>query len=360
METFALNSIDVFLQIIRLGIGHSAECIFGKIDWNNIEALAEQQGLSAILVDGVEKLPDNQRPPKDILLQWIGNTLQSYEYRFEVYRRCIAELAEFYNIHGFQMMVLKGYACAIEWPKPEHRPCGDIDIWLFGQQKEADAVLTKEKGVEIDNRHHHHSVFYWQDFIVENHYDFINVHSRSSNKDLEKVFKKLGEDDTYYVGVYGEKVYLPSPNLHALFLIRHMVAHFTSTSVNLRQVLDWGFFVEKNTQVIDWVWLTEVLKNHHIMDFFNIVNAFCVEEMGFDSRIFPAVQFLPELKQRVIRDMLDPKYSATEPVKLLPRLIYKYRRWQGNAWKQNICYKESRWSVFWSGLMSHLMKPTSI
>lgn len=127
------------------------------------------------MLDGIEKLPDQQRPPKVFLLEWIGETLQGYEYRYELYLRTIAELAGFYNNHGYKMMVLKGYACSLDWPTPEHRPCGDIDIWLFGKQKEADAILEKEKGVEIDSsRHHHHTVFYWCDFMVENHYHFFD------------------------------------------------------------------------------------------------------------------------------------------------------------------------------------------
>lgn len=99
-------------------------------------------------------------------MEWIGETLQGYEYRYELYQRAIAELAEFYNSHGFKMMVLKGYACSLDWPKPEHRPCGDIDIWLFGQQREADAALVswfkvQDPSFKIDSSHHHHTVFDW-------------------------------------------------------------------------------------------------------------------------------------------------------------------------------------------------------
>lgn len=79
-------------------------------------------------------------------------------------------------------MVLKGYACSIDWPKPEHRPCGDIDIWLFGKQKEADAALAAspkfhDSSFKIDSSHHHHTVFDWCSFSVENHYDFVNVYA---------------------------------------------------------------------------------------------------------------------------------------------------------------------------------------
>lgn len=356
-----LSHKDTFLQIIRLGIGNAKVVLIPEnVDWTELEALATQQGLSAIVVDGLEKLPDGQKPPKPVLLQWIGEVLQGYEYRYELYRRAIAELASFYNEHGFKMMVLKGYACGLDWPRPEHRPCGDIDIWQFGQQKEADALLSKEKGIVIDKCHHHHTVFNWRGFMVENHYDFVNVHARKSSKELEEIFKELGKDDSHFIDLYGEKVYLPSPNLHALFLIRHMVSHFVGSNISLRQVLDWAYFVQKHTKEIDWDWLLGVLKEFHMIDFFNCINAICVEDLGFTVSIFPSVQFVPNMKERVLKDIIDPTFATESPRSFIKRIAYKYRRWKGNAWKQDLCYSESRWLAFWTGIWAKLLKPASI
>lgn len=355
-----MSNKESFLQIVRLGIGHPADCISGEIEWANIQAIAEQQGLYAVVLDGVEKLPATQRPPQALLLEWIGEVLQNYEHRYSEYCRTIAEMAGFYNSHGFKMMVLKGYACGLNWPKPNHRPYGDIDIWQFGQQKEADATLAKEKGIEIDNGHHHHSVFFWRDFMVENHYDFINVYHHKSNSKLEAIFKELAQDDSHYVEMNGDRVYQPSPNLHALFLLKHTMNDFTSFSMTLRQLLDWAFFVETHSKEIDWEWLVGVLEKYHMLDFFNIINAICVEDFGFNASIFHGVQFKPELKEKVLKDILEPEFTAVEPASLIPRLIYKYKRWRGNAWKQEMCYSESMWSTFWYGVWGHLLKPASI
>lgn len=348
-----------FFSIIRLGIGQTAPFPVG-IDWVKIEILANKHGLAAIIIDGIEQLPDVSRPPKEVLLQWIGETLQNYEYRFELYQRAIAELAGWYNSHGYKMMVLKGYACSLNWPKPKHRPCGDIDIWLFGKQKEADILLAKETGVKVDASHHHHTVFDWRGFMVENHYDFVNVYADKSSKELEKTFKELGQDDSFFKDVLGEKVYMPSPNLHALFLIRHMVSHFAAAEITLRQVLDWAFFVVKHTKQVDWNWLMNLLEKYHMKDFFNYINAICIEDLGFSPSIFPTLQFLPSMKEKVLNDIFEPEYTAAEPKGLFKRLVYKYRRWQGNAWKQKMCYGESRWSMFWSGIWAKVLKPASI
>ena len=355
----ALNQVN-FLSLVRAGIVHEVGYRPDDVDWKVIEALAERQGLLAVVLDGIEKLSECKRPPQIILLEWIGEVLQAYDYTFDTYKKSLSSLVSFYNQHGFKMMVLKGYACSLDWPKPEHRPCGDIDIWLFGKQIEADSSLVKEKGIKVDASHHHHTVFYWGDFMVENHYDFVNVHARKSSKELESVFKELGKDDSHFVDLYGEKVYLPSPNLHALFLIRHLVSHFVGAEINLRQVLDWAFFVEKHTKEIDWKWLVELLEKYHMKDFYNCINAICVEDLGFEVGIFPQVQFAPALKERVLNDILTPAYTAEEPRKLTKRLVYKYKRWLGNAWKQELCYNESRWSAFWGGIWAKLLKPASI
>lgn len=346
--------ISSFLSLVRLGIGHQAGKIISVKDWQLIRNLAEAQGLFAVVLDGVEELPAASRPAQETLLEWIGVVLQNYEYTYDQYRNAIAKLAGYYNSHGYQMMVLKGYACSLDWPKPEHRPCGDIDIWLFGKQKEADALTSKEKGIEVDYSHHHHTVFNWGEFTVENHYDFINTYRHYSHRGLERIFKELGQDDANFVEVNGEKVYLPSPNLHALFLIRHALNHFASTGVILRQVLDWAFFAEKHTNEIDWNWLKSLLDDYHMTDFFNCMNAICVEDLGFDPCIFHGVQFNPSLKDRVLADIISPEYIVEN------RIINMLKRWKGNQWKHNLCYREGMWSALWCGASSYILKPRVI
>lgn len=353
-------SAGTFLELVRLGIGHRRNLSSNQIDWQKIYGLATHQELLGVVIDGIERLQCDKRPPQKILLEWIGEVLQGYEYRYETYKNTIAEMAGFYNSHGYKMMILKGYACSLNWPKPEHRPCGDIDIWQFGEYQKADAVLEKEKGIKVDHSHHHHTVFNWKEFSVENHYDFNNVHHHKSSAELENIFKELGKDDTYVTEVLGEKVYLPSPNLHMLFLLKHSMTDFAAFYVTLRQVLDWGFHVKHHYKIIDWDWLLPVLDKYHMRDFFNCINAICVEDLGFEPCIFPYIQYNPILKRRVLEDILEPKFTRESPRHLLPRLIHKYRRWKGNAWKHKMCYNESLWSGFWSGVWNHLLKPASI
>ena len=400
-----------FLQLVRLGIGHRAGPLSANPDWEAIYAQALKHALPAVLVDGINDVRckmDDVRcegeshtsaiihqpsfPPKELMLQWIGETLQSFEMPRKMYLQAVASLARFYNAHGYKMMVLKGYACSLNWPRPEHRPCGDIDIWLFGQQQEADAAMeqwakgssgSRVQEFKVDRSHHHHTVFNWGGFMVENHYDFVNVHSYRSSRRMERLFKELGafeqknENENQNeklsqkaqktqkgygfahqpVELLGERLWLPSPNLHALFLLRHLGAHFAAIDISLRQLLDWAFFAEKHTGEIDWEWLQGVLAEYGMSLFFHCVNAICVEDLGFAEEVFPKGDFDPLLKQRILTDILSPEYPREEPAGFIPKMTYKYRRWQGNAWKQRLVYDDNRFVSFWTGLGEHIFKP---
>ena len=361
MNTIHSDIHETFLQLVRLGIGTANSAnIPNDTNWQSLKALADRQGLTAIVLDGIECQPDNQRPPQVLLLEWIGEVLQNYEQRYAQYKEAIESLAGFYNQHGYKMMVLKGYICSLDWPKPEHRPCGDIDIWLFGQYKEADAALAKEKGLKIDSSHHHHTTFTWRDFLVENHYDFINVHHHKSNIELDRVLKELAAVDSNYVEVLGEKVYVPSPTFHAFFLMRHTMNHFSSSEITFRQLLDWAFFVEKHRKDVDWEKFMKEAERFGMMRLFNVFNAICVENLGFSSTIFPQVQLEPMLKEQVLKEIVEPGFSGVEPKGIIRRVIFKFRRWKANGWKHELCFKESMWSAFWSGVWSHILKPMSI
>lgn len=112
--------------------------------------------------------------------------------------------------------------------------------------------------------------------------------------------------------------------------------------------------------VIDWEWLQGLLDRFHMREFYNCINAICVEDLGFSSAVFPAFQYLPSLKERVLSEILEPAFATDAPRGFVKRVFFKFRRWRGNSWKQEFCYSESRWSAFWGGIWAKILKPASI
>lgn len=84
---------------------------------------------------------------------------------------------------------------------------------------------------------------------MENHYDFLNVHVRKLNKRMEAKLKELCHTETTESTDIvlttntpnDTNIVFPSVAFNAIYLLRHCAAHFASTEMTVRQVLDWGF-----------------------------------------------------------------------------------------------------------------------
>ena len=254
--------------------------------WREIYDLSSVQGVLAQAWDGMQLLPEAMRPPRALRLQWAVN-VERIEKVYRRQERAIARLAAFYREHAIPMMLLKGYGLSLFYPVPEHRPCGDIDIWLFGRQPEADKLVAREWGVPVDVHKEHHTTFDVDGIMVENHYDFVNKETHASNARLERLFKQYAAQPGESVAVAGVAVYLPSEQLNALFLLRHAAVHFAAINIGLRHVLDWCVFVAHCHDRIDWPALYAVARETRMVGFLNCLNALCVDCLGLEAPSLP-------------------------------------------------------------------------
>ena len=111
-----IKTHEILLNIVRVGIGTSKDAkIPYDVDWAALKALADVQGLTAVVLDGLneerskkEDVRDERFPSQQFTLQWIGEVMQNYEIRYQQYKKAIGSLAGWDNQHGFRMMVLKG------------------------------------------------------------------------------------------------------------------------------------------------------------------------------------------------------------------------------------------------------------
>lgn len=359
------NESTFLLNLVRLGIHPKAvlESTPSEVDWETVFCLAKNQGVTAIAWDGYSRLYETGIVTvdmnKQVKKQWIGQVIQSHEWKYSSYHSVISHLASFYSKHGIKMMVLKGYGLSLNYPVPAHRPCGDVDIWNYGEYKRADKVLHDDLGIKIDHSHHHHTVFHFEGQVFENHYDFVNVFSHPSNKVVEARLKELAFKEEEEIDVEGQSVYLPSPDFNALFLLRHTSAHFAADKMSLRQILDWGTFVQRYQDRIDWKDLTEFVGKVGMRPFMDILNGICVDYLGFPAALFPSRY--SDAESRVMEDLFDPEFAVKNPKNhFVGSLWWRFRRWKHNAWKHRLVYPESGFRTFLVQLRAHMMKPASL
>lgn len=328
--------------------------------WKKLYKRAAEQGVLAVAYDAIQGLPAEMQPPRGLRLQWAVN-VEQIEQRYAKQERAIEQLACFYAGHGLPMMLLKGYGLSRSYPKPSHRPCGDADIWLYGRQAEADALLRRERGVQIDEEKHHHTVFTFEGLMVENHYDFLNVHSHRSNRTIEARLQALAPTDNEPLKVGAATIYLPSPDFNALFLLRHAAAHFAAAEIGLRHVLDWTLFLHHYSDRVNWTALEQFACQMNMHRFLHVLNAIAVDALGLDARKLPDFERDEALERRVLQEILQAEFAEQLPKRGAVKILsFKFRRWWANRWKHRMVYKEGLFTTFWVQVWSHLLKPKSI
>lgn len=364
-----MNQSDyLFLSLVKSAVsGHcpNSSAFNGK-DWTEIIKMSYSQAIPVLVIDGLQncfKSNPNNNPfanetASDKLkrIQWFGNVV-AYERLYAKHEKAMADLAVLYATKDIQMMVIKGYGLSLDWPVPNHRPVGDLDIYNFGKWKEADALVAKECGIRVDEGHEHHTVFNYKGVSVENHYDFINTKAHRDAPKIETILKTLADKNCREIEIRGATIYLPSADFNAIFLMRHMGQHFAGEHLNLRHVLDWGFFVRAHHKEVDWKTAIDFLKEIGIYTFFNQINAICVDHLGFSESCFPAIERNKDLEERILMDILHPEFAEEKPSSgLISTLTFKLRRWWHNRWKHPLVYKEWLLPMFLTLLWSHLRR----
>lgn len=266
---------ELFLQLVRLGIGKETSQLDNfttQINWTVIQDLAEKQGFSAVVLDGIESLPVEMRPAKVGLLQWIGEVLQS-ESVFAGQWKSACEMALLFENNYIRTYILKGFVVSECYPKPEHRVSVDLDSFLVPHKGDFDAwelgnQLMEQAGFEVDRSFYKNSTIILPGLTVENHQFMTAVRGSKRLKNLERFLQSWIYGDTEPQKFEGTCMYRPPVMVSALFLIEHAYAHFLHEGLTWRMVLDWMMFSKKHQKEIDWYALDALIEDFGFKRFY--------------------------------------------------------------------------------------------
>lgn len=268
---------EIFLQLVRLGIEHTdgADSMFrvpSSIDWVALKALAERQGLSAVVLDGIDKLntnnPNFTNMPQMLRLEWIGEVLQG-ENIYKHQQAVAVDMAKLFHRNAIRTYVLKGNVVAECYPRPEHRVSVDVDCYLVEEvgfkfqvsgSKGFDAWalgndLIRAKGFAVNTDFYKNSAFDISGVNVENHQYLTPFRGNRTLQSLERYLQSKLKDDSLKfrdsLKFKDTELCRPPVIVSALFLIEHAYSHFLHEGLTWRMVLDWVLFCRKHKGEID-------------------------------------------------------------------------------------------------------------
>ena len=333
-----------FFRLIRSGAGLGAAPVSDTADtavtpgsWERIYRMAADHGLSAVVWDGICRLPAAQQPPRETRIRW-ALSAEKLEERYRHQQQTASKLAARFSEEGLRMLLLKGLGLSRDYPLPEHRECGDIDIYLYGQSDKGDRVLH-EIGAHLYFDVPKHSEYVWDGVLIENHRTILNVRRNRTERALNAVLVRLLEKE----GTHGlaPGIQAPRATFNAIFLIRHAAVHFQKEGIVLRHLCDWACFLTRHWDEIDHALFRTAMEDYRMDRFADLMTAAAVEYLGAEV---PGPECEAGMLGRFMEEVLT---LSPMPDKPLPRLLRKLSGPYRNRWRLREVLRTPVWRYYY-------------
>ena len=239
---------QLFFELIRIAIGKQQKftSLPNAEQWRELYQLSVQHTLAGVTFSAIECLAEEQRPPKDVLLQWYMVKEHIVKANRLLNRRAV-ETMSYFQKNGFDCCILKGQGIATLYPNPLLRTSGDIDVWLSGGRDRIYDFACDRIGVkDIVYKHIHYPLF--DDVEVEVHPAPGVLCAPIEDYKLQSFFDVCAKEQ------FGHKIELPegagcikapTDEFNRLYLLLHIYCHLFYEGIGLRQVLDYYYVLRR-------------------------------------------------------------------------------------------------------------------
>ena len=318
--------------------------------WRGLYRMAIQQTLVGVLWAAIEQLPAEQRPPKEVLLQWFMMKERTIKANRLLNQRAV-ETQAFFHAEGFDCCILKGQGIATLYPNPLLRTSGDIDIWLSGGRKRIYDFAHSRVGLQgLTYQHIHYPLH--KDAEVEVHTTPGHLFAPISNHRLQRFFKVHAEAQWRHEVELPDGVgaiSVPTAEFNRVYILLHIYMHLFGEGIGLRQVLDYYYVLRQPDTAESRERTVATLSGLRMMRFARAMMWVMAEVFGLEEEyliVEPDERegrfLLSEIMQAGNFGKYDARIDRTNHHKLLLRLYNSLRR----NWKFFVHYPhEMIWDV---------------
>ena len=340
--------ISIFFHLLRAAIG--TEPFSGRSitsdEWWALYKMCTVHGVKAVVFDFVRQLPKSEAPDRALLMQWLS-AATGVEQTMRRMQMAAEEFADAMEKREIPVVVLKGLAFAQYYPNPLHRECGDLDCYMMGKKEEGDLAAV-ELGGKVEEAGYKHSHLIYKGLTIENHRFFTDFDNTPTGIRTEQALGELMQEAHIYIG--GSKLYCPSVNFNALFLLKHAQGHFMDEGIRMRHVLDWALFLKAKQQEVDWLRILPMLETTHTAQFAGLMTAIAIRHLHVDVHheglLALAEQAEPQMVDDVLADIMgeQPAIYVDGLWHKVKRILRRFRR----MWKFRLLASESYPRMVWN------------
>ena len=283
----------VFFSILRSALwGTPVEVPEGFTQWSAVMKLAKIQALMGLVGDVLLTRSEIREtlPTKFVVrLQEIPMTSVGMHSQMNMTLQLI--VTNLRN-HGVEPVLLKGQGLARNYPTPELRQCGDIDLYVGVQNyaksyeilKNIVSEIDEQSCLDSDEKHYHASV---GNIMIEVH-RYADIHSSSTFNQIYQEYAHIGLSEGLIPIQFGDMVVnTPADNFNAFYVFNHMWHHFMHGGVGLRQLCDWSVLLHSRAGSLDLDYLSSLLSKMKLMKPWKVFGCIAVDYLGLPKDDFP-------------------------------------------------------------------------
>ena len=284
------NNQRAFFALVKAGLWEKDVRLlpFGGIDFNIVYRLAEEQSVIGLVAAGLEHVIDF-KAPQEVVLQFVGQTLQ-LEQRNKSMNEFIGHLYNKLDRERIHAILLKGQGVAQCYERPLWRVCGDVDLLLdkTNYEKAKDYLVPIASAVEEEDCGRLHLGMNIDPWVVELHgtlHGYLWQRAEALIDDV--IYDTINTDNVRLWGDCAVNVKLPAQDNDVVIVFTHILQHFFTGGIGIRQLCDWCRLLWTFRDKIDLVLLKERLQKAGILNEWQAFAALAVETLGMPAEAMP-------------------------------------------------------------------------
>lgn len=277
------ESQSFLLTLVRMALWRGEESLPADLpDWQEVLALAKKQTLLGLVAEAVPMLPEGLQPDPQTKLQLHAAAMRIMSSHALLNRK-VADIKTRMDSYGIHTVLFKGQGVALNYPNPQSRQCGDIDLYVgeknFARALELLNPETTKKASEYRFVKH---------FNIEEDGVEIEIHR------IAEILPGFGHDRRFQrwtvdklcgpavrkVEIGGATVNLPPAEFDVLYIMNHAWHHFMTGGIGLRQLCDWSIQLHRYGRSVDVDALSNNLRSFGLIRAWKILSCVAVGYLG--------------------------------------------------------------------------------
>ncbi len=206
---------------------------------------------------------------------------------------------------GIPAVLLKGQGAARNYPDPQLRECGDIDIYIGPERLEEAVRVLTPLAYKVDDKL---VGKHWQLWIGQAEIELHQHTMLPDGRRRTRFFRQLEEEGLRHnlvpLDFGGVSADTPGDTFNTFYLFYHAWHHFITGGVGFRQLCDWTLLLHKHQDRIDRERLREMLDGMRLLFPWQLFGCIAVRDLGLPEQEFPFYDPARYGKSRRVLDVI--------------------------------------------------------